>query len=379
MDRALGVARRAWGETHPNPMVGALVVEGGEVVAEGFHARAGGPHAEVAALGALGRRPRPGATLVVTLEPCSTHGRTGPCTEAIAAAGIARVVAGATDPNPAHRGGGYARLRELGVEVVEGVRAAACERLNLVFNHWIATRRPLVAVKVATTLDGCVATRAGESRWITGPEARADAAEWRRLFPAILVGAGTVVADDPRLTARRAGREEWCPRRIVLDGRARLAGRAARVLDDAHRDETTIVVAADTDPALVALLKARVDVWELPAEQGRVRWAAVAERLAEEGVTGVLVEGGPDVVAGLLAEGAVDHVFAYQAPLLLADAEASRAWRGRVAPSLADALEVADPERVVLGADLLIHGSLRVRPGAGPAGRGLAGSGVISP
>ena len=216
MRRALELARQGWGATHPNPMVGALIVEDGEIVAEGFHTKAGEPHAEIMALRALGRKPEPGATLYVTLEPCCTTGRTPPCTEAIIAAGIRRVVVGATDPNPRHAGHGFEVLRAAGVEVVTNVLAAECADLNLIFNHWIVQKRPLLAAKVATTIDGRIACRTGESKWITGEPARADVMRWRRLFPAIAVGAGTVASDDPQLTARLP-EGEWCPWRFVFD------------------------------------------------------------------------------------------------------------------------------------------------------------------
>ncbi|MDR2863781.1 MAG: bifunctional diaminohydroxyphosphoribosylaminopyrimidine deaminase/5-amino-6-(5-phosphoribosylamino)uracil reductase RibD, partial [Puniceicoccales bacterium] len=185
MRRALTLAKRAWGNTHPNPHVGALIVESGVIVAEGWHERAGDAHAEINTLRALGRRPKPGATLVVTLEPCSTHGRTGACTTALLDAGISRVVAGTADPFPAHCGRGFALLREAGVEVVSGVLAGECADLNLIFNHRVTHGEPLVALKTATTLDGRIATRTGQSQWITGPEARADVMRWRRYFPAI--------------------------------------------------------------------------------------------------------------------------------------------------------------------------------------------------
>jgi len=207
MVRALELARRGWGATNPNPMVGALIVEEGDIVAEGWHAKDGGPHAERAALAALGRRPRPGATMVVTLEPCSTAGRTGACCDAIKAAGIARVVVGTTDPNPAHAGRGADVLRAAGIEVLAGVRASECAELNLIFNHWITTGRPLIAGKVATTSDGYSHPPAGVDRWITGAAARENVHHWRRFFPAIAVGAGTVLADDPALTRRWAWRE----------------------------------------------------------------------------------------------------------------------------------------------------------------------------
>ncbi|HVU38461.1 MAG TPA: bifunctional diaminohydroxyphosphoribosylaminopyrimidine deaminase/5-amino-6-(5-phosphoribosylamino)uracil reductase RibD, partial [Opitutales bacterium] len=202
MSRALEAARRGWGDTHPNPMVGALIVENGRVVADGFHARAGEPHAEIIALRNLGRAPAPGATMYVTLEPCSTTGRTPPCTEAIIQAGLKRIAVGAADPNPQHAGQGLEILRRAGIEVISGVLAEDCADLNLIFNHWIISQTPFLAGKIATTLDGRVGTRTRQSKWITGAAARRDAMRWRRLFPAVGVGAGTVLADDPQLTSR---------------------------------------------------------------------------------------------------------------------------------------------------------------------------------
>lgn len=184
MRQALALARRNWGQTHPNPMVGALIVEEGRVVSEGSHAEDGGPHAERIALSTLGRRPREGAVLYVTLEPCSTTGRTGACTDAIIAAGIRRVVVGSPDPNPAHSGRGFDVLRSAGIDVVPGVLETDCADLNLIFNHWIRRDTPLLAAKAGMTMDGKIACRTGESRWITNEASRADVHRWRRLFPA---------------------------------------------------------------------------------------------------------------------------------------------------------------------------------------------------
>ena len=197
MRRALELARQAWGRTHPNPMVGAVITEGGRIVAEGFHARAGEPHAEVMALRALGRKPAADAILHVTLEPCCTHGRTPPCVDAILAAGIRTVVIGARDPNPVHAGHGLDLLRAKGVAVVEGVLGEECAELNLIFNHWIARGSPLLALKVAATLDGKLTLPAGQGRAITGPEAAHYVHRLRRLFPAIAVSADTALADNP--------------------------------------------------------------------------------------------------------------------------------------------------------------------------------------
>ena len=200
MALALEQARNGWGDTHPNPMVGAVIVEQGEVVATGYHQAAGEAHAEVDALRNLGRKPAAGATLHVTLEPCCTHGRTPPCTQAVLDAGFREVHIGTADPNPDVAGRGIQQLRGAGVEVHTGTLEESCRDLNLLYNHWIASHgSPLLAGKVATTLDGFTATRDGHSQWITSEQARQDVMCWRRLFPAIAVGAGTILADDPSL------------------------------------------------------------------------------------------------------------------------------------------------------------------------------------
>jgi diaminohydroxyphosphoribosylaminopyrimidine deaminase/5-amino-6-(5-phosphoribosylamino)uracil reductase len=320
MLRALELARRAWGATHPNPMVGAVITEGGRVVAEGHHAKAGGPHAEVAALKALGRRPAPDAVLHVTLEPCCTHGRTPPCVDAILAAGIRTVVVGALDPNPAHAGRGLDLLRKAGVAVVEGVLSEACTDLNLIFNHWIVEGTPLTVLKVASTLDGRLVSLPGESRDITGPEARADVHRWRRLFPAVAVSVDTLFADNPRLTARDDG-PEGCPRRVVLDRRFRSAGkRGLRLFDDHYRDRTVVVgLQSELRAADAAWYEAEgISVWALPGPpEGFI--GAWKTRCAAEGVVGVMIEAGPRLASSLLDAGEVDMLFAYVSPRMGGD------------------------------------------------------------
>ena len=364
MRRALELARRGWGATHPNPMVGAVVVENGRVVAEGWHARDGGPHAEVAALDALGRRPARDATLCVTLEPCSTRGRTGACTDAIREAGIRRVVAGTRDPNPAHAGRGLEVLRSAGVEVREGVLEPECRDLNLIFHHWMARGTPLVAMKLAMTLDGKFAAASGHSRWVTGDAARADVMRWRRYFPAIAVGAGTLLRDDPRLTSR-LGEAVFCPRRLVLDRRLRTlaAGAEAGVYRDAHRANTTVVCGESApDGARANLLSAGIDHWVLPEHGGHLDWAALRARCAEAGLTGVYVEAGPRLATALLREQAADYAFVYKAPKFLGDAAAEGVGESRDTEDMAEALRLEEVRHEVLGDDVLIRGFL-------PAGR----------
>src|SRR5262249_22369315 len=209
MRLALGLACRGYGATSPNPMVGAISVNAGKIIGRGWHHHAGGRHAEIEALRDSKKRgsKAQGATLYVTLEPCSTHGRTPPCTEAIIAARIQKVVVGATDPNPRHRGQAFKILQRGGIELVQGVLGDECERLNEAFNHWIVHHTPFVLVKAALSLDGKIATTTGESKWITGQEARGYAMHLRRGADAILVGINTILADDPRLTMRNPGSE----------------------------------------------------------------------------------------------------------------------------------------------------------------------------
>jgi diaminohydroxyphosphoribosylaminopyrimidine deaminase/5-amino-6-(5-phosphoribosylamino)uracil reductase len=358
MRQALEEARRGWGDTHPNPLVGAVLVEGGEIVARGFHARAGAPHAEVNALHALGRKPKPGAILYVTLEPCCTHGRTPPCTEAIIEAGLTHVVVGATDPNPAHAGRGFDVLRAGAVEVTTGVLMDECADLNLIFNHWITTGRPLFAAKSAVTLDGKVATRTGDSKWISGEAARADGHRWRRYFPAIAVGAGTVRADNPRLTAR-LGDSEWCPWRFVFDGLLRtvLDKAMPAVYSDEFRERTIVVTTPHGGMGYVRKLNAMgVKTWVLPSQSPKVNFEDFRRRCAEEGIGGVFFEGGAQLLSELLQARELDYLFIYHAPVLLADDKGKSIFRGLRTETLAGAVRLGQVRHEIHGDDTLIRG-----------------------
>lgn len=361
MRRALAAARLGWGDTHPNPLVGAVLVERGEVVAEGHHARAGEAHAELNALRALGRRPKRGAALYVTLEPCCTHGRTPPCTEAILAAGIEQVVVGATDPNPAHAGRGFEVLRAAGVAVVSGVLAEECADLNLIFHHVMATGRPLLAAKAGVTLDGKVATRTGDSQWITGPAARANAHAWRRYFPAIAVGAGTVRADNPRLTARPGG-PEWCPWRFVFDGLLRTVVDKAMpaVYTDEFHERTIVVTTPHGGLGYARKLNAMgVKTWVLASSTPRVNFADFRRRCLAEGITGVFFEGGAELLSELLQARELDYLFSYHAPVLLADDKGRSMLRGLRTETLAQAIRLERVRHEVHGDDLLLRGFVR--------------------
>ncbi len=359
MRRAITLARQAWGRTHPNPLVGAVIVEDGLIVAEGFHAQDGGPHAERVALAALGRTPKPGATLYVTLEPCSTHGRTGACCEAIQAAGIRRVVVGAIDPNPAHAGRGVELLRAAGVDVVAGVLAAECVDLNLIFNHAIVTGGPLLAAKVAVTLDGKIACRTGESKWITGEAARADVHVWRRYFPGIAVGAMTVLKDNPTLTARTVDGKTWCPLRFVFDGLLRTVSDAhlPHVYTDEHRERTVVVTTPHGGMGYVRKLRELgIQVWVIDTPTQRVNFADFRRRCAEEKVTGVYFEGGTQLISELMRSREMDYLFAYRAPVLFADDKAKTMFAGLRPENVGQAVRLADVRHETFGDDSLMRG-----------------------
>ena len=359
MRRALELARRGWGDTHPNPMVGALVVEAGRIVAEGWHAQDGGAHAEKAALAALGRAPAAGATLYVTLEPCSTTGRTGACTEAILAAGIRRVVVGTTDPNPVHAGRGLAALRAAGVEVTAGVLERECADLNLIYNHWITTGGPLLAAKAAVTLDGKIACRTGESQWITGEAARADVHRWRRLFPSIAVGARTVLKDNPRLSVRVPGEPERCAWRFVFDGLLRTVvdQGLARLFTDEWRERTIVVTTPHGGLGYVRKLREQgIRVWCLESATHRVPFAAFRKKCAEENISGVLIEGGAQLVSELMRARELDYLLAYRAPLLLADGKAKGIFHGLRPERPEQGVRLAEVRHEVFGDDALMRG-----------------------
>lgn len=359
MPRALELARQGWGRTHPNPMVGALIVERDAVVAEGWHRAAGEPHAEVEAIRALARQPAADATLYVTLEPCSTVGRTGPCTRAIVEAGIRRVVVGALDPNPLHAGRGLEILRQDGVEVTGGVLEDDCADLNLIFNHWIATGRTFIAAKLALTLDGKFAAASGHARWVTGTEARADVMRWRRLFPAIACGPGTVLADDPALTSRIGSGPPWCPRRFVLDRRLRSADREAlpRVYTDEFARQTTAVCGPEARPGLRERIRsAGADLWELETHDSTAFLAEFAARCAREKIPGVLFEPGPRLATSLVEASLLDYLFVYQAPALLADSDSPGLGSARATQSMDEATRLQSVRHAILGDDVLVRG-----------------------
>lgn len=317
MRAALALAERGLGSTWPNPSVGCVLVKDGRVVGRGWTQPGGRPHAETEALGRAGTAAR-GATAYVTLEPCNHHGRTPPCSEALIAAGVARVVVGCEDPDPRVSGGGLRRLRAAGIAVESGVLGEEAWALNRGFFSRILHARPLVTLKLASTLDGRIATRTGESRWITGDTARAWGHGLRARHDAIMIGSGTALVDDPELTCRLPGLAARSPVRLVVDGRLRLP-LTARLVATARTVPTWVITRADADPARVAALTG-CGVLVLPVAAdaaGLPDLTAALKALAGRGITRVLAEGGATLAASLLRAGLVDRLEWFRAGLVI--------------------------------------------------------------
>jgi len=359
LERARELALRGRGRVSPNPLVGAVVLRDGATVAEGWHEGPGLPHAEAAALAAAGEAAR-GATMVCTLEPCSHHGRTPPCADALVAAGVARVVIGAADPLERDRAQGREVLKAAGIEVAvaNGADAEACAELNAPFLTWALTGLPHVTLKLATSLDGKIATAGGESQWITGPEARALVHRWRADHDAVGVGLGTAIADDPRLTARDVEGPVRQPARVVFDSAARLPLRSALV-HGAPEARLIVLAAAGAPPErVVALEAAGAEVAHLEGGPAQ-RVAAGLRALGERGIQSLLVEGGAELAGALVAAGAVDRVAWFLAPMLIGGGDAPSAIAGAGAQSLALAPRLAGAAVQRVGDDLLVTGRLR--------------------
>ncbi len=360
MRLALRLAKQGYGETSPNPMVGAVLVKNGQIIGQGWHRRAGQPHAEIEAIRDAQAKGASvaGATLYVILEPCSTQGRTPPCTPAILAAGIRRVVAGATDPNPCHAGRGFGLLEKEGLQVHHGLLEEECLRLNETFNHWIVHRTPFVTVKAAMTLDGKIATAGGESKWITGEPARAWAMRLRQGADAILVGINTVLADDPSLTLRlpASARHKTKPqrlRRIILDAGARTPLQAKVVMDE-REALTTIIVSKSAPTRRVAALARRVNVWPAPTVRGRIVLPWLLERLGSANVTSLLVEGGGEVNASFLTQGLAQRIVFFYAPKILGGRASRPAVAGEGLKRLEDIIALREVAWRKLGPDLML-------------------------
>ncbi len=321
LERALELAERGRGATHPNPIVGAVVVSGDELVGEGWHERAGGPHAEVVALEAAGEKAR-GATLYATLEPCAHHGRTPPCADAVAAAGITRVVAAAGDPNPKTDGKGFDRLRAAGIEVElpGGELERRARRQNEAYRRWVASGRPFVTYKAAMTLDGRVAAGGGDARWVSGETSRRLVHELRAASDAVAVGMGTVRVENPKLTARDVGAVRQ-PRRLAFGHGPLPAGSELELCAGPLEDEL--------------------------------------RRLAEEGVQSLLLEGGPTLAGAFLRAGLIDKLLLFVAPKLVGGADAPPLFAGPGVRAMADVIPLSSLEAAPVGDDLLLTAYLR--------------------
>ncbi len=362
MRRALEVAARGRGSVSPNPMVGSVIVRDGAIVGEGWHLRPGEPHAEVLAIRAAGTSAR-GGELYVNLEPCAHHGRTPPCVEAIAAAGIRRVVAAVRDPDPRVNGLGFARLAGSGIEVAEGVLEDQARRLNETYLCWRATGRPFVTLKMALSLDGKMATGSGDSRWISGESSRRRVHRMRAESDAVMVGAGTLLADDPRLTARCADQPDCRqPMRVIVDGRLRtppesrvLAEPGGRVLiftrEDAAEDRVT------------RLQDAGAEVIRVPLAGDRVDLEAVLADLGKRDVTSLLVEGGAGLLSSFLSGRLADRATVFVAPMFIGGTDSPAPFAGGGAPRVADALRLVEVEVERLDDDVMVTGLLPGRAG----------------
>lgn len=336
MARALALAARGLGETNPNPLVGCVIARGERVVGEGWHARAGGPHAEVVALRHAGGLAR-GATLYVTLEPCAHLGRTPPCAPLLRDAGLARVVVAVGDPNPLVCGRGLRELLRGGIPVTVGVRAAEAERLNERFLVAVRLGRPYLLLKAATSLDGRIATASGDSKWITSPGQRRQARWLRRLHDAVLVGIGTALADDPLLLPSPRTRRPFT--RVVLDSHLRLPP-DSRLARSASPRRPVLVLSCHDAPTRRRLEKAGLEIVRLAADAGRVAIAPALEALGARGIASLMVEGGSEVLGSFLAARLLDQVALFRGPILLGGRASLPAFGGRGPATVAEGLRL---------------------------------------
>ena len=351
MRRALELAELGAGWTNPNPMVGAVIVRDGRVIGEGYHQRCGEAHAERNALANCGEDPR-GATLYVTLEPCCHYGRQPPCTQAILDAGISRVVVGSDDPNPLVAGKGVEILRSHGVTVETGMLKEECDALNRVFFHYIQTKRPYVVMKYAMTMDGKIATRTGASQWVSGEEARQQVHRDRNRYAAIMVGVGTVLADDPLLTCRMEGGNN--PLRVLCDTHL-CTPLDSRIVRTAGQVPTVLATCCQEPARAAPFETAGCRVWTLPECGGHVDLKALMERLGAEGIDSVLLEGGGTLNWAALEHGVVQKVQAYIAPKLFGGAAAKSPVAGLGVETPAQAVLLRGTTIKKLGADFLLE------------------------
>lgn len=355
MDMALELAKRGMGAVNPNPLVGAVIVKDEKVIGKGWHERFGGLHAERNALADC-KESTEGATIYVTLEPCCHYGKTPPCTEAILASGIRRVVIGSSDPNPLVAGKGIRILQEAGLTVETGVLKKECDALNAVFFHYIKTKRPYVVMKYAMTLDGKIATATGASKWITGEDARKNVQKDRNRYMGIMVGLGTVRADDPRLTCRIPGGRD--PIRIICDT-GLCTPPESNVVTTAHETKTILATACADETKHAPYREAGCEILVVPKKEGHIDLNELMRMLGEQGIDSILLEGGGTLNFSALKQGIVQRVQAYIAPKLFGGAEAKSPVEGSGAVLPSDGWQLSDISVRRIGADLLVEGDVK--------------------
>lgn len=355
---ALALAKRGRGNVSPNPLVGAVVVKGTEVIATGYHSYFGGPHAEVEALKKAGERAR-GATLYLNLEPCHHYGKTPPCTAAIINSRISRVVVGMVDPNPLVSGQGIDFLRKSGIHVEVGILKEYCVRLNESFVKYITQGRPFTTLKLAATLDGKIATRTGESRWITSEKSRAYAHRLRGEVDAIMVGVGTVIADDPLLTYRGRRKRKKPLLRIVADSGLRIP-LAAQILKPVAGAKTLVAATeASSGRKRELVQKAGAEVLLVKSKKKMVCLTSLMQELAKRQVASVLIEGGSRLAASAIKEGVIDKVLIFYSPKILAGADGLSMFSGQGAGQMKEALTLLSVKVKELGEDFCVEGYLK--------------------
>ncbi len=352
MRRALELAQKGTGKVHPNPMVGAVLVRGGRIVGQGFHKAWGMPHAEIEALRDAGAKSR-GATLFINLEPCSHWGKTPPCVDGLIRAGVKKVVAAMRDPNPLVSGRGFSALRRNGIQVVRDLLGQEALELNRAFSMWVREGRPYITLKMASSLDGKVATADGESKWITGPEARALGHKWRGRVDAIAVGIETVRRDNPSLTSHGHGKN---PIRLIFDSHLRIS-HFAKVLDP--RAKTIVLASREKTRQRRTLEKQGVQTLVAGSDrEHRVNLPNALKLLAQQGVAHLLVEGGPTLQGSFFDGGFVDEVLAFVSPTVIGGTKAKASVGGRGVLSLADVWRLRNPWIGRVGKDILVHGKI---------------------
>ncbi|MDD2554807.1 MAG: bifunctional diaminohydroxyphosphoribosylaminopyrimidine deaminase/5-amino-6-(5-phosphoribosylamino)uracil reductase RibD [Syntrophaceticus sp.] len=353
MSRALELAEKGRGKTSPNPLVGAVIVRSGGIVGEGYHQKAGTPHAEIHALRDASEKAK-GAIMYVTLEPCCHYGRTPPCTEAIIENGIKEVVVGAVDPNPLVAGKGIKTLEKAGIRVITGVLAKDAQRQNEAFIKYIRFGRPFITLKAAISQDGKIATKTGDSKWITGEEARRLVHQMRATNDAIMVGIGTVLADDPLLTVRLQGQHRQ-PLRVIIDSSLRIPIDSQLVKTASQ--VATIIAAAEgrySKEKRAELEAMGVEIWDLPAVQKRVDLVTLMQKLGKREITSLLLEGGPTVNTSALEAGLIDKFVFFQAPLIIGGRDSPGVFGGEGCERLSDCLRLNCTSVQKVGDDLMI-------------------------